>query len=171
MSCGRHSRVIRSRIVKKHRTRPLKLSTGGILRTNQKRGETEGIASTKTFAAGRSRGLQPYLAAWLLHRWIHPSGKHLRCVPLMGSLNPNIPHYPSWSFVPSPLISLRLHLTLRSISSMTQLTLPAFWICLASYSWYEAPFRPDWYAMEQYVWKSLGRADLCDEDEDEEGDE
>jgi hypothetical protein len=36
-----------------------------------------------------------------------------------------------------------------------------------SCSWYDAPFRPDVYAMEQFILKALGRGDLAAADDDD----
>ncbi|KAG7558296.1 hypothetical protein FFLO_02766 [Filobasidium floriforme] len=47
-------------------------------------------------------------------------------------------------------------------------------ICVAVNHWYDAPFRPDVYAMEQFILKALGRGDLAaadDDDDDSEGSE
>ena len=38
-------------------------------------------------------------------------------------------------------------------------------------SWYDAPFRPDVYAMEQFILRALGRGDLAAADDDSEGSE
>jgi hypothetical protein len=38
-------------------------------------------------------------------------------------------------------------------------------------SWYDAPFRPDVYAMEQFILRALGRGDLAAADDDSEGDD